>query len=108
MDTPQGFGAYATELGRWETPELQNAAKAMVDLQTHPGWAVLKQLAEYRQRLVLAKTDPPTVHAQAEYALWHGMRSGIQQIVDCPQAVVHAARAREREQAAKLAAAQEA
>lgn len=96
------MAAYGKALDDWELPELQNAAKALTDLQTHPGWAVLKQLAEYRRDLILASCDPPHIHEQAAYASWHGQRSGIQQVLDAPGAVVYAAWRKEAEVAQRV------
>ena len=100
MERPSGYGAYAELLKdheKWPSEELFNAAKAMEDLLVHPGWSVLVELAKHRQDWIMANLDPPNVHEQAKYASLHGMRSGIQQLLDIPAVLRYAAMQVEQE-----------
>ena len=58
--------------------ELDNVARALDDLQTHPGWSVLQQIVDGELADIDGKLDRGDVPLdQASYALLHGKRGAL-------------------------------
>lgn len=102
MEKPSGFAIYADQLRAQEPQELFNQAKVMRELLDHPGWAVLRELAEYNADRLLDRADHGKVLDQAQYAALHGVRSGVRQTLDAPACVIYAAADVEKRLAEKV------
>lgn len=89
----------ANRISVWPFEELDNAARALEQLQSHPGWSVLQDLLDGEIADIDARLDSGSKPLdQAEYALLHGARRGLKS----PRDTVATVLAKYREKLAQL------
>lgn len=79
----------AHQIKDWPLEELDNVARALEQLQAHPGWSALQTLLDGEIADVDARLENGSKPLdQAEYALLHGTRRGLRSSKDAVATVI--------------------
>lgn len=97
---PPAYEVFADPLNRWDTSDLQQAAKDIDDLVNHPGYRAMHRLVgEVRER-GMARLIHGRNLALEEYTATTSLLSGLDQLIRIPDCVAYAAEMRDEQEAA--------